>query len=61
MQTKHEWRRCYLCSGGRFISTPEGSLLCPLCRGDGSLFVVKKSAHPFPINLLKDLQNGRIK
>jgi len=56
----YEWRKCYLCSGYRFLKTPSGNLLCPMCEGDGCLYVPKDSRVIIPENLIKAIESGRI-
>jgi len=57
----YEWRICYLCSSHRFLRTPSGNLLCIMCNGDGCLHVKKDSMVMIPENLIRAIENGRIK
>jgi len=56
----YEWKKCYLCSGQRFLTTPSGNLLCPMCEGDGCLHVPKDSRVIIPENLIKAIESGKI-
>ena len=58
---KMVWKECPLCRGARFIKTPSGYWLCQMCEGDSGVLIDENQKLYVPENLIRDIQEGKIK